>query len=692
MTCKLQTGETTLTSYENRVYAGIIGKMIGVYAGRPVEGWSYRHIHEKFDYIQEYVNQILKIPLHVPDDDLSGTFVFLRALEDFGIEVDSEKFGETWLNYLIENKTIFWWGGMCRSTEHTAYIRLKNGIKAPVSGSSDLNGKAVSEQIGALIFIDGYALLCPDDPVKAIHFARRAASVSHDGFAVEAACFWVTLESLAFRIKPVNELIDEALKYEWSAKLRRMVAEIRQVCEKKEDWRIVRSWLEEHYGYHLYPGNCHVVPNFMLMLSSLLLGGDDFSKALSIVISSGWDTDCNAGNLCCLNGIRLGLHAIDPKWRAPLNDRFYCVSSLGSRCVTDAVIETQRILILNAMIYQKEKPLFKPKFNFSFPGSTQGFVCCPVVSGADSQVINQNDLNGESGLIIQSGCNTAASISTLTFYDPRDRYGGYELIGSPTLYEGQTVEYVLKPLGEYADLKVYVVTNDGIIRIISSPVQRIHGEERIAWRIPDLKGVPIERLGIQLLSDDSEVSLLVKSIHWDGAPKHLKIHGVLREEDGKAKRVFDAFTSSASHFQVDKAHTLCLSHLGKNGVADFGSEEWKDYTFSADIIPAFNERCGLVIRTHGHRKYYAVVLEEQRFMRIILRNGPEETVLKETGFVYEWDKQVALSFSCVGTQLTAQCNGEELKANDASLSCGGAGFIASNGTMLIDNIQVKAEA
>lgn len=53
--------------------------MIGVYADRPVEGWSYDHIRERFDQIKTYVNDQVGMPLHVPDDDLSGTFTFLRC-------------------------------------------------------------------------------------------------------------------------------------------------------------------------------------------------------------------------------------------------------------------------------------------------------------------------------------------------------------------------------------------------------------------------------------------------------------------------------------------------------------------------------------------------------------------------------------------------------------------------------------
>ena len=81
------------------------------------------------------------------------------------------KSGQTWLNYLIEEQTVLWWGGMGNSTEHTAYLRLKQGYEPPYSGSVELNGKVVAEQIGAQIFIDGWALVAPGDPEFAADLA-----------------------------------------------------------------------------------------------------------------------------------------------------------------------------------------------------------------------------------------------------------------------------------------------------------------------------------------------------------------------------------------------------------------------------------------------------------------------------------------------------------------------------------------
>lgn len=684
----------SLEQYAERVYSGILGKIIGVYAGRPVEGWSYDHIREVFGDVRGYVHKELGMPLHVPDDDLSGTFAFLRTLEDCGSVPKPEDYGATWLNYVIENRTIFWWGGMGRSTEHTAYLRLKNGIPSPASGSIETNGRAIAEQIGAMIFIDGFALICPNDPARARAYAKSAAAVSHDGFAVEAACFLVTLETLAFQIRGVDALLDAALaNAEWSEELGSLVKRVRTQCAETTDYRKVRDWLEVNYGYHLYSGNCHVVPNFALILAAFLLGGDDFAKAMEIVISCGWDTDCNAANLGCLNGIRLGLGAISGAYSNPVADRFYCITSLGSQCVTDAAQQTERIIRLHAKIYGKEPPVRKPRFHFSYPGAVQGFTSCPVVGEAGQHAMNANLEGGMNGLLLSKEGTTA--LSTLTFWDPADRYGGYELLGSPTLYEGQAVRVVVHALSENVSVRAYVVYTDvqDAQQVCYGDGVQVAGEQEITWRIPSLGGMPIERVGVQMIYPKPGERVLLRSMDWDGAPKCLTLQAVLREEEtGRPRRAFDMFAASATQFTVDKVHTFCVSHNAENGIADFGTEDWRDYTIEASVIPSMHLRCGLVARTHGHRRYYAAVLEGGSVLRLLCRNGDTEMELAACDLPYREEEPIVLSLTCRGNALEVSVNGEKLLAATHELYVfGGAGFLASCGTMLVDGLSIRAE-
>jgi ADP-ribosylglycohydrolase len=100
---------TIPTDYLERVYSGILGKIIGVYLGRPFEGWTHDRILSELGPIRYYVNERLGKPLVVTDDDISGTLTFVRALSDFGntAGLTATQIGH-WLNYIIENRTILW--------------------------------------------------------------------------------------------------------------------------------------------------------------------------------------------------------------------------------------------------------------------------------------------------------------------------------------------------------------------------------------------------------------------------------------------------------------------------------------------------------------------------------------------------------------------------------------------------------
>src|ERR671929_1524660 len=225
--------------YEERVYAGVLGKIIGVYLGRPFEGWSYERIMAELGEIAYYVHERRGVPLIVTDDDISGTFTFLRALPDYGNSrhLTPEQIGRTWLNYIVEGRTTLWWGGLGNSTEHTAYLRLKAGIPAPRSGSAALNGKVVAEQIGAQIFIDGWAMVAPGDPELAADLARRAASVSHDGEAIYGAQMLAAMEALAFVEPSIDKLLDCGLSFiPRDSVIARLVHDIHEWRAQDEDW------------------------------------------------------------------------------------------------------------------------------------------------------------------------------------------------------------------------------------------------------------------------------------------------------------------------------------------------------------------------------------------------------------------------------------------------------------------------
>ena len=151
-----------------RIYAGFLGMNAGIRLGAPVEpaAWDFDRIAQFYGEIKGYVRDYKNF---AADDDVNGPVYFLRGLLDNGIHnaLTPQAVGESWLNYARDGIGLYWWGGEGVSTEHTAYINLKNGIPAPKSGSIEQNGIILAEQIGGQIFIDTWGLINLGDPHRA---------------------------------------------------------------------------------------------------------------------------------------------------------------------------------------------------------------------------------------------------------------------------------------------------------------------------------------------------------------------------------------------------------------------------------------------------------------------------------------------------------------------------------------------
>ncbi|MEZ4635935.1 MAG: ADP-ribosylglycohydrolase family protein [Caldilineaceae bacterium] len=532
--------------YLERVYAGVLGKIIGVYLGRPFEGWTYERISAELGEIWYYVHERFGVPLIVTDDDISGTFTFLRALPDYGNSRDlsAAQIGQSWLNYLIEKRTILWWGGMGNSTEHTAFMRLKQGVVAPASGSIALNGKTVAEQIGAQIFIDGWAMIAPGDPELAADLARRAASVSHDGEAIYGAQMVAAMEAQAFVEADIDMLLDTGLALiPAHSVIYRMIQEIRGWhAAAPEDWRKTRAQIAGKYGYDKFGGNCHMVPNHALIIHALLHGGGDFQKSLMIVNTCGWDTDCNSGNVGCLLGIRNGLGGIasGADLRGPVADRMYLPTADGGRAITDAVAETFHIVNVGRAL-QGQAPL-APKngaiFHFELPGSVQGFLVEDNPTSAGTAVLENvvgHSETGERSLAIRYRAlapGRVARVGTPTFIPSKAvaetfERRGYGLLASPRLHPGQTVTARIVAAVDNAqpvDVGLYARAfggEDDELRLLPGPQITLSAGEAhtFTWQIPDTGGNPIAQIGVEISHEThADGAVYLDFLTWAGMP------------------------------------------------------------------------------------------------------------------------------------------------------------------------------
>ncbi len=313
--------------YLEQVYAAWLGKVIGVRLGSPVENWSHEKIMEAFPDEEGY---LVDYDVYAADDDLNGPLFFVRALLEEG-ELSAEKIGDTFLNYLQEYRGFFWWGGVGVSSEHTAYENLKKGIPAPKSGSAEVNGLTMAEQIGGQIFSDCWGYVAGYDPDLAKRMAQMASSVTHDRNGIQGGIFVAVAITLAMMKEDIHEVIDEALEYldkdmEYYQTARDI---IRFYEENRNDWTLCLKYIQDNYGYDRYPGVCHIIPNMALMIMAMCYGENDFDRTLVMLNRCGWDTDCNCGNVGSIMGALKGLDGIDEKWIRPIGDIVNASSAIG---------------------------------------------------------------------------------------------------------------------------------------------------------------------------------------------------------------------------------------------------------------------------------------------------------------------------------------------------------------------------
>jgi len=693
--------------YEKQVYAGVLGKVIGVYMGRPFEGWWKDALVERWGQVDRYVHEDVGKPLVVPDDDISGTLTFVRALEDSGLYADTptEFFGDTWLNYLIEGKTVLWWGGLGHSTEHTAYLRLKHGLRAPHSGAIATNGHTVAEQIGAQIFIDAFGMVAPGNPELAASLARRSASVSHDGEAVQAAVVVAGMVSAAFAEKDMGRLLDTAIGLIPADSLIAQVhRDVRAWCAEDRDWHKTYARVNERYGYRLYGGNCHVIPNHAVMVMAWCYAPNDFHAAQTLINTAGWDTDCNAANVGSVMGLVVGLDRLCERYdfRTPMADRIILPTAEGTRGVTDCLTEAAHIARIGRRVmgWPDLAPAKGGAWqHFSLPGAVHGYQ--PEGQRFDTRgaaTVSSAVLPGGSGLGLRVDFETSAGrvARASTPVLPPDQQGGYGIQATPRVYPGMTLRAACVAgalQGEpSARLFVRFAVAEGDGRMVSGEAVRLAPGNPCALvlTVPPGDGMPVREVGIEVISPAAARGALhcdrvvlegTPALAWRNGPP--LVRGAFPGWIADADLVRGSFS--------DDREVVC--HAGKNegrGILVTGTTDWCDYSFSARVKIHLADRAGILVRYQGLQRYLALVQTRDR-LQLVRRWYGSDTVLAEAPSAWDLDELHELRLVCRGPRITGSCDGTVvLEAEERTLARGGAGFVFERGLMGFRDVVVGA--
>ncbi len=669
-------------TYVEQLYAGLLGKCIGIRLGAPVEPtvWTYERIRATYGEIDGYLKDFRNF---AADDDFNGPMFFIRALIDYGREreITARDVGRTWLNYAREGKGFFWWGGYGVSTEHTAYLNLQSGIEAPASGSAQVNGTTVAEQIGGQIFSDSWGLVCPGNPEKAAHLAEMASSVSHDGNGIFGGRFVAAAIAAAFTTSDVEKIIDSGLATipADSEYVRVAKAVIDFHSRYPDDFRRCMEFLTAEFGYDRYRGVCHIIPNAGVVFLALLYGEGSLSRTVEIATMCGWDTDCNAGNAGTIVGVASGISGIEAKYCDPINDTFVCSSIAGSLNIVDLPTAAKQLAAIGYRLAGLETPerlrstirYRELLFDFALPGSTHG-----LRTNANTLRVGGSAGSGLEVLIDRHPYGSAGKLFYKPFYR-RDDFDDerYSPAFSPVAYSGQRLSCRVrleKWSGEGINVIPYVRATstrreyDGAVTELEEGVWHV-----VEFALPDTEGSVIDEIGLKL-----EVTAGLRFLG--------RLYLADFEVAGKASYSID-FAQQAAEFATITPGTTNRGawtldngrlHAMSVGASEFytGNYYSTDYRFETVVVPRSGTGHCLCFRAKGTRMGYVAGFAEPGKVSLY-RNSDGLVLLGEHSFEWVNDREYRVTVRAAGSRFQLQIDGNVLlEIDDDSFDHGMIGF------------------
>ena len=255
-------------------------------------------------------------------------------LEEHGLNIDTDDIARTWINKLPAGATF--------TAEREAYINLlkKMDFGYQFGGKrgfdiEEINDNEFNDWIGAQIRIDMYGWVLPGQPVKAAELARRDASLSHRGCAVECSAYIAALAALIpiceNRLSAVQKAIELIDKNSEAFE----AVELGIENAGKSSVAIIKKYQD------LSP--VHSLNNLAIVVWSFLSFQSSFDEAVGEAVSAGWDTDCNGATVGGLIGLDEGI--IPKKWTDPWKGKVITsISGLGELNLDNLVQRTESLI------------------------------------------------------------------------------------------------------------------------------------------------------------------------------------------------------------------------------------------------------------------------------------------------------------------------------------------------------------
>ena len=316
--------------YADRIEGALLGRMAGCILGAPVEFWEIErmkrwaaHIGDAFpptDYWsaipEPYVKRYIVSPCSAytrdgmdgvaVDDDIIYTLLGLLIAEDHGVNFTTEDVGKAWLEYLP----------IACTAEEAALNALKAGVPAEKAAETD---NPFIHWIGADIRADPFGYMAPGYPEAAARMAFNDAYISHRQNGIYGEMFFAAAIAAAFEVDNAIDALKIGLtEIPRDCDLARDVAWAFEAGKSIHDYNAARAAVEERFAGM---ANVHTNNNACLSIFGLMIGGGDFSKAISETVAMGMDNDCTAATTGSIAGAIVGRGGIAAHWTKSFNNK-----------------------------------------------------------------------------------------------------------------------------------------------------------------------------------------------------------------------------------------------------------------------------------------------------------------------------------------------------------------------------------
>jgi ADP-ribosylglycohydrolase len=285
------------SEFRDKVYACWMGKNIGGTLGEKWECKRHTHALTFYDPMPSKAS---------PNDDLDLQLVWLKMLEEKGVDPSVRTFADYWNRCLCR----YPWN------EYGFFMRnFSRGLMPPAAGCFE---NYFVDEMGSPIRSEIWACLHPGDPQAAARMAWKDSSLDHaGGEGTWGEMFWSAVQAAAFVESNPKTLIRIGLNMiPVSSHLGRSIREAVWCFENGQNWGEAREKIATRFG-HLQA--CNAVPNHGFTIIGWLYG-KDFGDCLCKAVNCGYDTDCTGATLGSVLGIINGTKGIPQKWIDPIGE------------------------------------------------------------------------------------------------------------------------------------------------------------------------------------------------------------------------------------------------------------------------------------------------------------------------------------------------------------------------------------